>query len=718
MCPVMIEPDVRPQPVEEFSTFEVNFNELFDCLVNTAYGLANNDHQRFVRLIAQLRRTDISDKEMENACALLGQQIATESIVSYNNISELLQQLISAEPGSEMIKETLMNLRRLLTNPSSRDADLFIGLGQPNVTPGLIQRMALRRLEGYLEENIQFDEQADFDEQQIASLRRSVDLFLSVRPIDPEAVVQARYTALVAELDARADKNARLEREVSTLTQQRDSGEIAEDSDDENDEQYNMSDKFVQIIAMMERSGGINEMLTKMLKQFQQIKGDQYSARNENIRIKEFIKGYLQVRAEANINFSHLDLSGLDLSKLDLTRVILEGANLSDCNLNRTTLSQIAGAKFSRAKLQNATLVSAAAEEADFEGANLEGANCRGMTATHANFCLADIDDQTDMEDVVLSGARFTQDSLEPLLGAARNSFNTAQDERHVIRLDGIVITGDLRGLDLSGLSLMDAIFESANLTDVDVTNTYLDGIQFKNCIIHHLAFDDRTRFSSLRFQSSEVHNDAVLFKFAELAHNQPEGRGLSGLSAPLSLVKKAAEAPPVPALRGLAVIPPEGEVSDSFSFGDYSGVNFTRIKLSKTAKFEFCMMAGANFALVTGYSADLFHVCDGMETVMPGRLEAAVAVTIQNFFVRPSEARQAAAQAQAGAAAREVVGGLVRVAEEVDDDDQLPLSQSSGRSGASVGSRGENRRRREEQEDSPSNSRSSSPRRKRPRVV
>jgi len=225
----------------------------------------------------------------------------------------------------------------------------------------------------------------------------------------------------------------------------------------------------------------------------------------------------------------YCDLGGADLSGAELEEVNLEGAYLVGANLQGANLE---GANLSGTNLTFANLVEVSAIETDLEAANLQGANLeqanleqarlsapallkqanltgailidadlRGANFNLANLQQADLSganlDQTDVEidDIpgnYSAGEQFL-DTNSPLLALA---IGTSKG----IDFPTDFLGANLEGANFSNTSLKKVIFEGANLTNVDFTESNLDseeleiqsGVQLCGVILPDGATSDR----------------------------------------------------------------------------------------------------------------------------------------------------------------------------------------------------------------------------------
>jgi uncharacterized protein YjbI with pentapeptide repeats len=199
--------------------------------------------------------------------------------------------------------------------------------------------------------------------------------------------------------------------------------------------------------------------------------GESQANPNSGIETPPDIKMALTVIGRRNVSKdppdSHIDLSNVNLSNVNLEQANFRNANFHNAkffspNLREADLSSadLGGAIFSgsiilrRAKLKRTNLEGTDLASASMDDADLSGAKCHEATLNNAVFR------GVDLREADLSKAKLRNVNLSTCKDKNLTNINLSEAD---------LTDADLRGVDLSGSKLSGAIFNCANLTDVDL---------------------------------------------------------------------------------------------------------------------------------------------------------------------------------------------------------------------------------------------------------
>ena len=173
---------------------------------------------------------------------------------------------------------------------------------------------------------------------------------------------------------------------------------------------------------------------------------------------------------------------------IDLSKKILNSSNFLGANLSNISLvhSELAGANLEETNLSGATLAYANLSEANFKYANLTGAYFRDTDLSRANFKNANLSGAT-FGFTNFSGASFKDANLNnievedsPLEGLDFRGANLTGARLLGANLQGADFTGAIfRNVDISGAQI-----RNANFTAVDLSQTKMQKVSFKEAIL------------------------------------------------------------------------------------------------------------------------------------------------------------------------------------------------------------------------------------------
>ena len=195
-----------------------------------------------------------------------------------------------------------------------------------------------------------------------------------------------------------------------------------------------------------------------------------------------------------NIIFGNINLKKTSLTNVDLRKTSLEGVDFSECYLSDTTFmdSDLTGANFNDAIILNC----------DFRCSNLTNANLSGATGSASVFANANLSN-ANLSHADLNGAIFNFANLNN--ANLKNTYLT--DSKFVGAIikgadltNAILERGDLNRVVLSGSILRNTVLNRANLIDanfesVDLTGAFLwevqkTGWKIKNIVCENVFWD------------------------------------------------------------------------------------------------------------------------------------------------------------------------------------------------------------------------------------
>ncbi len=185
-------------------------------------------------------------------------------------------------------------------------------------------------------------------------------------------------------------------------------------------------------------------------------------------------------RPHLNVFWSCADLRGVDLSGASMMDAYLTWSDLTGANLVGTDLSygDLTGANFRDANLTGADLQLTTAMLANFTRANLVGTDFRNAYLLEAVFTEATFDRSTrwpELFDPVAKGAididELHEDDSDMDMGPCEELRTVDWKRPH---LNVFWSCADLRGVDLSGASMMDAYLTWSDLTGANLVGTDL----------------------------------------------------------------------------------------------------------------------------------------------------------------------------------------------------------------------------------------------------
>jgi uncharacterized protein YjbI with pentapeptide repeats len=210
-----------------------------------------------------------------------------------------------------------------------------------------------------------------------------------------------------------------------------------------------------------------------------------------------------------NANLNDFCLTGIDLSGIDLRGVNLENAKLTKVNLANANLegailckvhfdgivltgASLKGANLSEAYMGNVKLDSADISDVDFRKANMHHMNLTNANATNSNFnaaslCYSSVEmadftgadmSSTDLTNCEFSGANFSDCNIQYADVSHSNFTNAKLNNTKLNNIYNFFMTNFtdacMIGVDLSNSEPIDTIFRNANLTNANLSSTYL----------------------------------------------------------------------------------------------------------------------------------------------------------------------------------------------------------------------------------------------------
>ena len=169
-----------------------------------------------------------------------------------------------------------------------------------------------------------------------------------------------------------------------------------------------------------------------------------------------------------NMDLSNIDLQGSAFWKTDVSGATLDNSNLSGSMIQYSSLndSKAWGTNFSSVYFNNATL-----SRARFVNASVASAFSAGLTGNAYWLCGSATGSQT--------WADFPANNQHASEAGSCRIYNGVLVERTVR-----VVNADLSNINLTGMDLTNAAFDTSNLTNANLSNTNLTGVRFAGSTI------------------------------------------------------------------------------------------------------------------------------------------------------------------------------------------------------------------------------------------